>query len=193
MRNTAHEKCLPLSFDGLSKWHSARMSRCLAVRMCEEPSSEKLIVSQQHIPQDLVTVDHIPNRKSVLHYCQLCNIFPILCSFNRSKMFCNSSFSWTWCVRQGPGFSLCLKRLSWLQDVRHHHFTTMYLRQTEKAWGKLLRWNRMRVDWNQWTVEDVFCCFSSPSIFLRIHGEKFSLFWLVNESNHSRKCPRADF
>lgn len=78
------KNCLPVPW-WVSDRHCARMNRCLAIQICEEPSSVQSSVSQQHIPRDQVTVDFIPNRKSVLHYCQLCNIFPILFSFKRSK------------------------------------------------------------------------------------------------------------
>lgn len=68
-KNVALEN-VSLLLDGLSNLQFARMSRCLAIQMQSG-------AGQQHIPQDQVWVDSIPNRKSVLHYCQLCNMFPL--------------------------------------------------------------------------------------------------------------------
>lgn len=51
---------------------------------------------------------------------------PILCSFNRSKMFCNSSFSGMQCRLQGPGFSLCVSHEVLMQDVHQNYVVMTY-------------------------------------------------------------------
>lgn len=116
-----------LSLDEFSDRRFARASRCLAIQMCEEPSSEQLAVSQQHIPQDQERwiSSQTGNLSSIIASCV--TFFPILCSFDRSKMFCNSSFSWMPCRLQKPGSSLCLTWLSWLQDAHRHYFRMMLL------------------------------------------------------------------
>lgn len=158
MKNVVHKENVYLLLHGFSDWQSARMSRCLAIQMCEESSSEQSGVSQQHIPWDQVTADLIPNRKSVLHYCQLCNIFPILLSLNWSKMFCNSldALQTSGAKLTSWGLPLCLTWFSWRQNFHQHYFRLILpnyvipLKSEGNFWSEMGSYGWLYVNCGSW-------------------------------------------